>query len=257
MAYISPEQIRGEPLDARTDLYALGCVAYECLTGVPPFVRDDQAALLWAHLNDPPAAVSAHRRDLRRADPVIAKVLAKNPTNRYHTCDQFAQALTDVLLTGRHSRSNVPTEAAPRPDPMTSPPSSGIAPTPPGAPPSGESAGFSGPLPAEPPPAAPSGGGPQSRPPTAGPPVVGARSRRRRRAAWLTALAAVAAVATILTVVLVVRPANELVAGSGKPSGVPVAAPSASSATSSPSSQSVTSQSPAEFSSVPAAGRHP
>ena len=54
LAYTSPEQIRGEPLDARTDLYALGCVAYECLTGAPPFVRDDQAALLWAHLNDPP-----------------------------------------------------------------------------------------------------------------------------------------------------------------------------------------------------------
>ena len=62
MAYTSPEQIRGEPLDARSDLYALGCVAYECLTGVPPFVRDDQAALLWAHLNDPPArsCVPAH-----------------------------------------------------------------------------------------------------------------------------------------------------------------------------------------------------
>ena len=79
MAYVSPEQIRGEPLDARTDLYALGCVAYECLTGVPPFVRDDQAALLWAHLNEPPAAVSDHRGDLLRADPVMAKALAKNP----------------------------------------------------------------------------------------------------------------------------------------------------------------------------------
>ena len=69
MAYISPEQIRGEPLDARTDLYALGCVAYECLTGVPPFVRDDQAALMWAHLSEPPPAVSAHRPDLVTGRP--------------------------------------------------------------------------------------------------------------------------------------------------------------------------------------------
>ena len=111
MAYIAPEQIRGEPLDARTDLYALGCVAYECLTGVPPFVRDDQAALLWAHLSDPPAAVSQLRSDLRAADTIMARVLAKNPGDRFETCDQFTQALSDVLLTGRHSRVNVHTVA--------------------------------------------------------------------------------------------------------------------------------------------------
>ena len=119
MAYISPEQIRGEPLDARTDLYALGCVAYECLTGAPPFVRDDQAALLWAHLNDIPAAASEHRDDLRPADAVLARVLAKRPLNRYMTCDQFAQALSDVLLTGRHSPSTVHTVASAPPDPTS------------------------------------------------------------------------------------------------------------------------------------------
>jgi YVTN family beta-propeller protein len=113
MAYIAPEQIRGEPVDARTDLYALGCVAYECLTGVPPFVRDDQAALLWAHLSDPPEAVSQRRSDLRAADTIMAKVLAKNPNDRFETCDQFTEALSDVLLTGRHSPSNVHTVAGP------------------------------------------------------------------------------------------------------------------------------------------------
>src|SRR5664279_4136142 len=292
MAYISPEQIRGEPLDARTDLYAFGCVAYECLTGVAPFVRDDQAALLWAHLNEPPPAVSAHRPELQRADPVIARVLAKNPDNRYHTCDEFVQALTDALLDGRHSPGSVLTAAVPRPDPMTSsPPSgvmalpSGVTPTeapapsragegqhpaatagavdgaadsaaerapssghgwpsvPPSRMPNAESGEFGAPPPGAPPPGAPPPGapppgapppgapppgtyprsGPQARPPAAGPPVVGARSRRRRRTVWLTALAALAAVATILAVVLVVRPANELVAGSGKPNGVPAA----------------------------------
>ena len=119
MAYISPEQIRGEPLDARTDLYAFGCVAYECLTGVPPFVRDDQAALLWAHLNEPAAEVSHDRSDLLRADPVIARVLAKNPNDRYQSCDQFVQALTEALLTGRHSPSSFAT-AGIVPDPTES-----------------------------------------------------------------------------------------------------------------------------------------
>jgi YVTN family beta-propeller protein len=106
MAYISPEQIRGEPLDSRTDMYALGCVAYECLTGVPPFVRDDQAALLWAHLSDPPVAVSVHKPELSAADPVIAKALSKDPLERYESCDEFTQTLSDVLLTGRHSALN-------------------------------------------------------------------------------------------------------------------------------------------------------
>jgi len=103
MAYISPEQIRGEPLDARSDLYALGCVAYECLTGIPPFVRDDQAALMWAHLSDPPPAVSAHKPGLFAADAIIIKALSKDPTDRYESCEEFVQTLSDALLTGRHS----------------------------------------------------------------------------------------------------------------------------------------------------------
>ena len=73
MEYSSPEQIRGEKLDSRSDLYALGCVAYECLTGSPPFVRDDQAALLWAHLAIDPPPVSAHCQNLTHADAVIAR----------------------------------------------------------------------------------------------------------------------------------------------------------------------------------------
>ena len=103
MAYISPEQIRGEPLDARTDLYALGCVAFECLTGHPPFVRDDQAALMWAHLSEPAPVVSAHKPELSPVDPVIAKALAKQPLDRYESCDEFVQTLSDAVPTGRHS----------------------------------------------------------------------------------------------------------------------------------------------------------
>ena len=66
-----------------SDLYALGCVAYACLTGSPPFVRDDQAALLWAHLAIDPPPVSAHSQDLTPADAVIARCLAKSPQGSF------------------------------------------------------------------------------------------------------------------------------------------------------------------------------
>jgi len=132
LAYVSPEQIRAEPLDARSDLYALGSVAYECLTGVPPFVRDDQAALIWAQLNDRPAEVSDHRPELRAADPVLARALAKRRSDRFQTGQHFVAALGDALLaapqrtatmaTARHGTptGTSPTHASPaeRPAPV-------------------------------------------------------------------------------------------------------------------------------------------
>ena len=98
MAYIAPEQIRGQRLDARSDLYALGCVAYQCLTGVAPFVRDDQAALLWAHLSELPMPLSSHRGELAPADSVLGKALAKSPEDRYQSGADFIAALRDALL---------------------------------------------------------------------------------------------------------------------------------------------------------------
>ncbi len=121
MSYISPEQIRGETLDARTDLYALGCVAYECLAGVAPFVRQDPAALLWAHLEDRPAALSDHQPHLRDADRVVAKALAKKPRDRYRTCGQLTAALAEALGTGRQSISATSTAAGLIPDEATRP----------------------------------------------------------------------------------------------------------------------------------------
>ena len=56
--YVSPEQIQGRPVGSGTDIYALGCVLYECLTGQLPFRRDDDAALLWAHLVETPPPVT-------------------------------------------------------------------------------------------------------------------------------------------------------------------------------------------------------
>jgi serine/threonine-protein kinase len=66
-------------------------------------VRDDQAALLWAHLAVDPPAVSTHRGDLADADAVIARCLAKSPNDRYETCGEFVAALADAMRTGRHS----------------------------------------------------------------------------------------------------------------------------------------------------------
>ena len=60
--------MRGARVDARTDVYGLGCVAYQCLTGTVPFVRDNEAALLWAHLVERPPPVSAHRSELAPFD---------------------------------------------------------------------------------------------------------------------------------------------------------------------------------------------
>jgi DNA-binding NarL/FixJ family response regulator len=109
MSYISPEQIRGEPLDARTDLYAFGCVAYECLTGVTPFVRQDPAAMLWAHLNDPPPPPSEHHPQLRGADRVIARALAKKPGDRYRSGAHLVAALTEALHVDRQPVSGTAT----------------------------------------------------------------------------------------------------------------------------------------------------
>jgi serine/threonine-protein kinase len=59
--YVAPEQIRSEPADGRTDVYSLGCVLYECLTGAQPYARDTEVAVMFAHLNDPPPRPTAER----------------------------------------------------------------------------------------------------------------------------------------------------------------------------------------------------
>ncbi len=94
VAYVAPEQISGKPVDGRCDVYGLGCVVYEALTGEPPFQRDEDVALLWAHQYDTPAAPSALRPGLPEAvDEVLAKALAKSPDDRWSSCLEFAGAL--------------------------------------------------------------------------------------------------------------------------------------------------------------------
>ena len=96
--YVSPEQIQGAPVGPSTDIYALGCVLYECLTGQLPFHRDDDAALLWAHLVEAPPPVSSLRPDLPAAvDDVVARAMAKAPEDRYASCHDLVRDLELAL----------------------------------------------------------------------------------------------------------------------------------------------------------------
>src|SRR5262249_9783363 len=77
-AYLAPEQIRGMDVDGRTDVYAFGCVLYECVTGDVPFVRDTDMAVLWAHLEQEPTPPSEVVSELpKELDAVFATALAK------------------------------------------------------------------------------------------------------------------------------------------------------------------------------------
>ena len=89
--YVSPEQINGEDIDGRSDVYALGCVLYECLTGMPPFRRSTEVATVLAHLNeDPPASA------VPQLDSVVRRALQKSPDDRYESTLEFAAAARDA-----------------------------------------------------------------------------------------------------------------------------------------------------------------
>jgi serine/threonine-protein kinase len=92
--YVAPEQIQGDPLDGRTDQYALACAAFEMLSGSPPFQRENGMAIISAQLSEPPPSLSARVPGLpAAADRVIARALAKSPADRYDRCLDFAEAL--------------------------------------------------------------------------------------------------------------------------------------------------------------------
>jgi serine/threonine-protein kinase len=92
--YMAPEQIEGNPIDGRADLYALACTAFEMLAGQPPFQRDVGLAVMWAQVSAPPPSLRALRPDLPPAvDQVMSTALAKAPDARYPSCTAFARAL--------------------------------------------------------------------------------------------------------------------------------------------------------------------
>jgi hypothetical protein len=80
------------------DQYALACTAFELFTGAPPFHREPAAATIWAHMSQPPPALTARRPDFPPAvDHVLARAMAKAPGHRYRTCSEFGGALRHAL----------------------------------------------------------------------------------------------------------------------------------------------------------------
>ena len=99
--YVAPEQIRGEEVDGRADVYALGCLLYECLAGVPPFRRGTDAATLYAQLEEAPPVLPG-------LEEVLPRALAKEPAERYATCGELIDAARDALGIAEPKRSRWP-----------------------------------------------------------------------------------------------------------------------------------------------------
>ena len=108
--YCAPEQIRGDEVDGRADVYSLACVLYESIAGRPPFQRDTEVATLYAHLEqDPPRLASDGSGPVRELDPVVAKAMAKRPSDRYASAGEFARAARHAVgVTSGERQAAVP-----------------------------------------------------------------------------------------------------------------------------------------------------
>ncbi len=100
--YISPEQARGERVDARSDLYSAGCVLYELVAGVPPFTGESPVAVAYQHVRESPRPPSTVNPDIGPyVDAVVMQSMAKNPENRYDSAGDMRTDLLAVLSGGR------------------------------------------------------------------------------------------------------------------------------------------------------------
>jgi len=99
--YIAPEQIRGDPVDGRADVYALGCLLYEALTGELPYRRSSDVATIFAHLQEEPAPASRHAPELpREIDAVLARAMSRDREERYDTCSELIADARTALGVG-------------------------------------------------------------------------------------------------------------------------------------------------------------
>jgi serine/threonine-protein kinase len=110
--YLSPEQARGERVDARSDVYSLGCVLYEILTGQPPFVGDTPVSVAYQHVREDPVPPShKHGGISPELDAVVLKALAKNPDNRYQSAAEMRADLVRVHSGDKPEAPKVLTQA--------------------------------------------------------------------------------------------------------------------------------------------------
>ncbi|UQX88632.1 Stk1 family PASTA domain-containing Ser/Thr kinase [Jatrophihabitans telluris] len=133
--YLSPEQARGESVDARSDVYSTGCLLYELLTGHPPFTGDSPVAVAYQHVRENPRIPSSENPAVTKAlDSIVMKALAKNPLNRYQTAGEMRadlqraiagqpveaeSVMTDEERTQFISRPSAAALATPRPGVLT------------------------------------------------------------------------------------------------------------------------------------------
>jgi serine/threonine-protein kinase len=215
--YVAPEQIQGHKVDRRADVYSLGCVLFEMLTGRVAYEHDSDMAKLWAHVQDPPPLPSTVVPELADAfDDIVARATAKDPEHRYATAGALAAVVRRAVgeqEAKRHS-ADAPiiepdamldeTRAGDSPPPQSPPPRAATPPPPPRAaappppPPPPRGAGAAVPVPAD------DAGGPSLRRGTGrrGGSSSGSGGGARRRAKPLAALAVLLIGAVVAAVLL-------------------------------------------------------
>jgi predicted Ser/Thr protein kinase len=201
-AYMSPERLQAGQVDARTDIYALACVLYECLTGCQPYPGDTLEQQVTAHLTAPPPRPSITDPDVPVAlDTVVATGMAKQPDDRYPTTVELAHAARDAITTPIPTAAG-PTMQAPAPagQPAFSLAATGLSPDPSAA--------------------------TQLRPPPQTPqPVAGSGAQRvtGSKRLWGVIVAAAAVIGVVLTVVLVMTRGDSGSGSASAPAGITAA----------------------------------